>query len=158
AFGKLFSESRPLIGSPILASKTDFAVVQSVRRTVRKNNTPGSLRMQRELFSLSVNPTTQLIRLTDGIRAAPACVKVHGWGFHTSFRLAWRSPQMTIHKLLSVALIAGAAGLLHSGGPVFAQGEAAVKKIRPRVEVVFCLDTTGSMGGLIDGAKQKIWS
>jgi hypothetical protein len=27
-----------------------------------------------------------------------------------------------------------------------------------RVEVVFCLDTTGSMGGLIEGAKQKIWS
>ena len=25
-------------------------------------------------------------------------------------------------------------------------------------EVVFCLDTTGSMGGLIEGAKQKIWS
>src|SRR5215475_8699829 len=29
---------------------------------------------------------------------------------------------------------------------------------RPQVEVVFCLDTTGSMGGLIEGAKQKIWS
>src|SRR5437868_10873683 len=29
---------------------------------------------------------------------------------------------------------------------------------RPKVEVVFCLDTTGSMGGLIEGAKQKIWS
>jgi hypothetical protein len=29
---------------------------------------------------------------------------------------------------------------------------------QPRVEVVFCLDTTGSMGGLIEGAKQKIWS
>lgn len=28
---------------------------------------------------------------------------------------------------------------------------------RPQVEVVFCLDTTGSMGGLIEGAKQKIW-
>ena len=28
----------------------------------------------------------------------------------------------------------------------------------PRVEVVFCLDTTGSMEGLIEGAKQKIWS
>ncbi|RMH24190.1 MAG: VWA domain-containing protein [Planctomycetota bacterium] len=27
-----------------------------------------------------------------------------------------------------------------------------------RVEVVFVLDTTGSMGGLIEGAKQKIWS
>lgn len=28
----------------------------------------------------------------------------------------------------------------------------------PVVEVVFVLDTTGSMGGLIDGAKQKIWT
>src|ERR1700681_3262594 len=28
----------------------------------------------------------------------------------------------------------------------------------PQVEVVFCLDTTGSMGGLIEGAKQKIWA
>jgi uncharacterized protein YegL len=28
----------------------------------------------------------------------------------------------------------------------------------PRVEAVFVLDTTGSMGGLIEGAKQKIWS
>ncbi len=31
-------------------------------------------------------------------------------------------------------------------------------KARPKVEVVFCLDTTGSMGGLIAGAKAKIWS
>ncbi|MFA5424058.1 MAG: vWA domain-containing protein [Phycisphaerae bacterium] len=29
---------------------------------------------------------------------------------------------------------------------------------QPRIEVVFVLDTTGSMGGLIDAAKQKIWS
>jgi Mg-chelatase subunit ChlD len=29
---------------------------------------------------------------------------------------------------------------------------------KPNVEVVFCLDTTGSMSGLIEGAKQKIWS
>ena len=34
-------------------------------------------------------------------------------------------------------------------------GFAAAK---PRVEVTFVLDSTGSMGGLIDGAKQKIWS
>jgi hypothetical protein len=33
-----------------------------------------------------------------------------------------------------------------------------VKPARPKVEVVFCLDTTGSMGGLIEGAKAKIWS
>lgn len=29
---------------------------------------------------------------------------------------------------------------------------------KPQVEVVFCLDTTGSMGGLIDAAKRKIWA
>jgi hypothetical protein len=29
---------------------------------------------------------------------------------------------------------------------------------RPRIEVAFVLDTTGSMSGLIEGAKQKIWS
>ncbi len=29
---------------------------------------------------------------------------------------------------------------------------------RPRVEVVFALDTTGSMSGLIEAAKEKIWS
>jgi Mg-chelatase subunit ChlD len=32
------------------------------------------------------------------------------------------------------------------------------KKLKPKIEVVFCLDTTGSMGGLIQGAKDKIWS
>ncbi len=37
-------------------------------------------------------------------------------------------------------------------------GLVAVSSPTPRVEVVFCLDTTGSMGGLIEGAKQKIWS
>lgn len=33
-----------------------------------------------------------------------------------------------------------------------------LKAERPRIEVVFALDTTGSMSGLISGAKQKIWS
>ena len=32
------------------------------------------------------------------------------------------------------------------------------KKERETIEVCFVLDTTGSMGGLIEGAKQKIWS
>src|SRR3954447_9484529 len=31
-------------------------------------------------------------------------------------------------------------------------------KERQQIEVCFVLDTTGSMGGLIEGAKQKIWS
>ena len=29
---------------------------------------------------------------------------------------------------------------------------------KPTVEIAFVLDTTGSMGGLLEGAKQKIWS
>lgn len=42
--------------------------------------------------------------------------------------------------------------------PAVAADKAAAKKPKPKIEVVFCLDTTGSMGGLIEGAKQKIWS
>jgi Mg-chelatase subunit ChlD len=38
------------------------------------------------------------------------------------------------------------------------QPQVQVPKARPRIEVVFALDTTGSMSGLIDGAKRKIWS
>lgn len=36
--------------------------------------------------------------------------------------------------------------------------ESIPKSKQPRVEVIFCLDTTGSMSGLIEGAKKKIWS
>lgn len=35
---------------------------------------------------------------------------------------------------------------------------AQVNAERPILDVVFVLDTTGSMGGLLEGAKQKIWS
>ena len=38
------------------------------------------------------------------------------------------------------------------------EGVPSVAKIKPVVEVAFVLDTTGSMGGLIEGAKRKIWS
>ena len=34
----------------------------------------------------------------------------------------------------------------------------SAKTAKPRIEVCFVLDTTGLMGGLIEGAKQKIWS
>ncbi len=61
-----------------------------------------------------------------------------------------------------VAVLATMAGLLL--GPLAAQepaqkpGEVPGAKPAPRIEVVFVLDTTGSMSGLIEGAKQKIWS
>jgi hypothetical protein len=35
---------------------------------------------------------------------------------------------------------------------------APAQAARPRVDMVFALDTTGSMSGLIEGAKRKIWS
>jgi len=41
---------------------------------------------------------------------------------------------------------------------VSAPPKATALVSRPRVEVAFVLDTTGSMGGLIEGAKQRIWS
>ena len=36
--------------------------------------------------------------------------------------------------------------------------QTPVAAARPRVELVFALDTTGSMTSLIEGAKRKIWS
>ena len=42
--------------------------------------------------------------------------------------------------------------------PPIAKTPAPTANGRPRVEVVFALDTTGSMSGLIEGAKSKIWS
>jgi hypothetical protein len=48
--------------------------------------------------------------------------------------------------------------LFVSALPAWAEGVTAVTSRRPRVEVAFVLDTTGSMGGLIEGAKRRIWS
>jgi len=57
------------------------------------------------------------------------------------------------HVAMSAALVALAGLALPA---VSADKPAPAKK--PKVEVVFCLDTTGSMGVLIDGAKAKIWA
>jgi Mg-chelatase subunit ChlD len=46
--------------------------------------------------------------------------------------------------------------LICAQAPIGRAKESPAKK--PRIEVCFVLDTTGSMGGLIEGAKQKIWS
>jgi Mg-chelatase subunit ChlD len=57
---------------------------------------------------------------------------------------------------LAAAPLVALGTLMANSSPAVA--EEAKKTPKPQVEVVFCLDTTGSMGGLIDGAKQKIWS
>src|SRR5262249_35130354 len=56
--------------------------------------------------------------------------------------------------LLGVGLLA-LASIPTSAQPLKEQPAAAAK---PQVEVVFCLDTTGSMTGLINAAKAKIWA
>ena len=60
---------------------------------------------------------------------------------------------------LLVALLGLTAWGAHAGSRARTIAVAPQKPVAaPRVEVAFVLDTTGSMSGLIDGAKQKIWS
>jgi len=58
---------------------------------------------------------------------------------------------MSLARIGRVALIVAAASLPQALSPSFAHA-------KPTVEVAFVLDTTGSMAGLIEGAKRKIWS
>jgi len=59
---------------------------------------------------------------------------------------------------LSLRLLTTGLFCLLSTGSLLADEIAKKPEGRPEVEVVFCLDTTGSMGGLINAAKQKIWA
>jgi uncharacterized protein YegL len=49
-------------------------------------------------------------------------------------------------------------GLILTVALAIAPWAQAAEPARPRVEVVFVIDTTSSMGGLIEGAKQRIWA
>lgn len=68
-------------------------------------------------------------------------------------------------RLLAIGmLLAACIGYAPAAEPPAAAAPAAPAAAAPaapavtQVEVVFVLDSTGSMGGLIEGAKQKIWS
>jgi len=55
--------------------------------------------------------------------------------------------------------LVGAVSVLMAALAVAGEPDRTVEKAaRPRVEVVFVLDTTGSMGGLLQGAKEKVWA
>lgn len=60
-----------------------------------------------------------------------------------------------IHRLVLTATFS--VGTLLADEPAARVAETNAPP-KPKVEVVFVLDSTGSMGGLIEGAKQKIWS
>ncbi|HTU21673.1 MAG TPA: VWA domain-containing protein [Gemmataceae bacterium] len=66
------------------------------------------------------------------------------------------SSRFLFRRAVLAAALAAVSGL--SLPAVAADAKPAGKKPKPKIEVVFCLDTTGSMGGLIQGAKDKIWS
>jgi hypothetical protein len=56
-------------------------------------------------------------------------------------------------------LMGWAAAAVLTAAPAAAQtADVAAAPERPTVEVVFVLDTTGSMGGLLEGAKQRVWA
>ena len=49
-------------------------------------------------------------------------------------------------------------GVGHAGAQAEAGKDGGPGKARPAMDVVFVLDTTGSMSGLIQTAKEKIWA
>jgi len=56
-----------------------------------------------------------------------------------------------------LSIILSASAILGFWQPSSATNAPTLKS-KSRIEVCFVLDTTGSMGGLLEGAKQKIWS
>ena len=72
-------------------------------------------------------------------------------------RLRTTTAALTLAAILGVSPLSGAPANARSIAclPDFTQQQHCGKRV---VEVMFVLDTTGSMSGLIAGAKQKIWS
>jgi Mg-chelatase subunit ChlD len=60
-------------------------------------------------------------------------------------------------KILALTTVIAAAPPDQAPPPASAP-RPALSASRPEIEVAFVLDTTGSMGGLIEGAKRRIWS
>ena len=68
-----------------------------------------------------------------------------------------KTKTLTTRGIGILPIILSASAMLGFWQPLFAK-TAPTPQSKPRIEVCFVLDTTGSMGGLIEGAKQKIWS
>jgi uncharacterized protein YegL len=71
---------------------------------------------------------------------------------------ACASPPVAAPPRNPTALQVAAAPVATPALPSKAPAQIAVEPRAPKLEVVFVLDTTGSMAALIDGAKQKIWA
>jgi von Willebrand factor type A domain len=61
--------------------------------------------------------------------------------------------------LVAVAMLFGAVTSTAAAAPANpVVDKSVILGSKKKVEIVFAIDTTGSMGGLIDGAKRKIWA
>lgn len=87
------------------------------------------------------------MRLAGGRQVAKRAFQ--GLKFWRRSGIILRRTGMRYFSVLAAALLAGVARM-----PAEENSTPAQKQI----EICFVLDATGSMGGLIEGAKQKIWS
>ena len=65
---------------------------------------------------------------------------------------------MRLRPIFLFVAVSAAACLLSSHLSAHEKAAIIGSQDRPRMEVVFVLDTTGSMSGMIAGAKQKVWA
>src|SRR6476619_5088615 len=102
-----------------------------------------------------MNSTTHSVISTNIARTAPAVAAplCRGAGNldAATERRGYKIMRIGLNLVASIAFVAASS---HS----CLAKTAAANETKPRIEVCFVLDTTGSMGGLIEGAKQKIWS
>ena len=102
-----------------------------------------------------MNSTTHSVISTNIARIAPAVATplCRGAGNldAATERRGYKIMRIGLNLVASIAFVAASS---HS----CLAKTAAANETKPRIEVCFVLDTTGSMGGLIEGAKQKIWS
>jgi len=93
--------------------------------------------------------STNIARIDPAV-AAPLCRDAGNLDAATE-RRGYKIMRIGLNLVASIAFVAASS---HS----CLAKTAAANQTKPRIEVCFVLDTTGSMGGLIEGAKQKIWS
>src|SRR5881398_2932297 len=102
-----------------------------------------------------MNSTTHSVISTNIARIAPAVAAslCRGAGNldAAAERRGYKIMRIGLNLVASVAFVAASS---HS----CLAKTAAANKTKPRIEVCFVLETTGSMSALIEGAKQKIWS
>jgi Mg-chelatase subunit ChlD len=88
----------------------------------------------------------------------------HSISILSAFGRTRRGEPMILHPrgigilpMISALVLSFLPQLAHAKQPVVPPSPSPTQS-KPQIEVCFVLDTTGSMGGLIEGAKQKIWS